>query len=308
MTGKNVLIIGNGFDLDLGYLTKYSDFANSLFWPFHGNSSGLEEALVKAIKIDKWYDIEGIIEQYATRNDTLVRDNSTIAKDKETFSLLCSKLQDYLRHNIDKKPYFSAYAEQVLTRVIDSNSFVIYTFNYTPLDLFASFMGIERKFEFNYVHGNLESGIILGVREEAKLRTGYDFLRKTFSHKYQSNQIPYDLQEADNVIFFGHSLSQNDAHYFKSFFKGQMQDNMTRDKSKNILFFTCNEDSELAIKRQLSTICDGRLDLLYNHNDIHFILTSDVGNNNATTIINEFFDSITISNSGVGMPYLTKYP
>ena len=30
----NVLILGNGFDLDIGYKTRYSDFVNSSFWPF----------------------------------------------------------------------------------------------------------------------------------------------------------------------------------------------------------------------------------------------------------------------------------
>lgn len=30
---NNILILGNGFDLDLGLPTKYSDFANSEYWP-----------------------------------------------------------------------------------------------------------------------------------------------------------------------------------------------------------------------------------------------------------------------------------
>lgn len=30
-----ILIIGNGFDLDLGMKTSYKDFFNSRFWPFH---------------------------------------------------------------------------------------------------------------------------------------------------------------------------------------------------------------------------------------------------------------------------------
>ena len=30
---KSILVIGNGFDLDLGLKTKYSDFAKSNYWP-----------------------------------------------------------------------------------------------------------------------------------------------------------------------------------------------------------------------------------------------------------------------------------
>ena len=33
---KNIFIIGNGFDLDLGMKTKYSDFANNeKYWPVY---------------------------------------------------------------------------------------------------------------------------------------------------------------------------------------------------------------------------------------------------------------------------------
>ena len=31
---KRTLVIGNGFDLDAGMKTSYSDFARSKFWPF----------------------------------------------------------------------------------------------------------------------------------------------------------------------------------------------------------------------------------------------------------------------------------
>ena len=39
MKKKKVFIIGNGFDLDLGWKTRYSDFAKSSFWRLSENYS-----------------------------------------------------------------------------------------------------------------------------------------------------------------------------------------------------------------------------------------------------------------------------
>lgn len=35
---NKVLVLGNGFDIDLGLKTKYRDFADSEFWPFNDDS------------------------------------------------------------------------------------------------------------------------------------------------------------------------------------------------------------------------------------------------------------------------------
>lgn len=37
---KKVFIIGNGFDLDLGMNTRYSDFAKSEYWPQDSEVNG----------------------------------------------------------------------------------------------------------------------------------------------------------------------------------------------------------------------------------------------------------------------------
>lgn len=33
-TPKSVLVLGNGFDIDLGINTRYENFVESCFWPF----------------------------------------------------------------------------------------------------------------------------------------------------------------------------------------------------------------------------------------------------------------------------------
>ena len=43
--GKGVLIIGNGFDIDLGLKSRYSDFAKSQLWIDLRSSTLVEDGL-----------------------------------------------------------------------------------------------------------------------------------------------------------------------------------------------------------------------------------------------------------------------
>lgn len=66
---ESILIIGNGFDIDLGLATSYRDFAKSTFWPF---SEPLADFNVKSglmpksihdlmhydLSSSSWFDIE----------------------------------------------------------------------------------------------------------------------------------------------------------------------------------------------------------------------------------------------------------
>ena len=63
---KNALIIGNGFDLDLGLETKFSNFANAKdYWP-ENDGSKLSIYLDSKKSIEKWFDLEGELREYAT--------------------------------------------------------------------------------------------------------------------------------------------------------------------------------------------------------------------------------------------------
>lgn len=63
---KRLLIIGNGFDLDLGRATRYSDFAKSEFWPKNLHSQ-LYEYLNQKSQIEKWFDLEGELANYVQK-------------------------------------------------------------------------------------------------------------------------------------------------------------------------------------------------------------------------------------------------
>ena len=96
---NSILIIGNGFDLDLGIKTKYIDFANSEYWPFKERFSFEENTLPYFLNshknnVETWFDLEELLAKFA-------RDNSILSKEKinETmsdFEILKKKLKDYL--------------------------------------------------------------------------------------------------------------------------------------------------------------------------------------------------------------------
>ena len=69
------LIIGNGFDLNLGMVTDYRSFFKKLkadgFFTKHTNNPLLQFINAKGEK-EKWYDFEGIIQEYATRSEQAV--------------------------------------------------------------------------------------------------------------------------------------------------------------------------------------------------------------------------------------------
>ena len=60
---KSTLIIGNGFDLDVGMKTAYQDYAESKWWPFKDarmidGCETLAYTLKQRANLDKWFDVE----------------------------------------------------------------------------------------------------------------------------------------------------------------------------------------------------------------------------------------------------------
>lgn len=278
---NKVLIIGNGFDLDLGLATRYSDFAShSDFFKDFSLNSGLKRHLRDAKMNEKWLDMEFEMEKYSQKKDTIYSNfsDNNLKSDKDAFVELKQALTEYLIQEQKKQLNQDSLAAKLLKTVRACGLFKsIYSFNYTDLFLFAEKLGIDTNSLNVYnVHGSLKKNdIILGVREGADVKPGYDFLRKSFSQSYTSYPIPYDLQETFEVVFFGHSLSSNDYHYFSSFFERQCNESMNREVAKRITFFTYDENSAIDIKRQLWEMNKRRTDRLFTQNDVIFLYTKN---------------------------------
>lgn len=289
---KKVCIIGNGFDLDLGMNTRYSDFANSENWPQDSVSNGcLSQYLRDKRTINKWFDLEKELLLYARDAEKRIQTKLIYKKFKEKnrifYDNLVRGLTDYLRKEEEKEIKNDSVAAKVLKAVVENGYFSsIYSFNYTNLHKIARKIGIYSQFRYEHVHGSIEeNSIILGVEEKSDLIPGYQFLYKTYNPHYESHAIQYDMLEADEVVFFGHSLGDNDYHYFQMFFRNQCRDNMTRKEGKRITIFTFNEDSRIEILEQLRRMNDKKTDLLFNQNQMQIICTKDGGGSRLTTFL-----------------------
>lgn len=272
---KKVFIIGNGFDLNLGWKTSYRDFVQSDYCPIHPAGNGscpMEEYLARKIEVERWYDLECILREYAA--DDYKSHRKADPKDEPFFNELNASLMEFIKHEAQKEINVDSLAVQVLKAIVANGYFSsIYTFNYTDLYRVAETAGINSQFDFKYVHGNVyRNSIILGVDGHSELREGYAYLRKGNSEHYRSNHIRYDLQECDEVVFFGHSLGDMDYPYFSDFFFTQSHCTIRKD-GKRITIFTKDNHSRIQILEQLRLMNDGETEHLQNDNEFNFVMT-----------------------------------
>lgn len=148
----------------------------------------------------------------------------------------------------------------------------IYYFNYTPLLVMNRTPDAAKVF---YVHGSCKEGrIIVGTRDEKLLNEDYDFLQKSFDPAYNPPALVDDLKDADEVIFFGHSIGENDRQYFKAFFKQQTE--YLHPRRINITIFTRDDSSETQIRRALQKMTDWNLSTLFGQNNLQIIKTQNL--------------------------------
>lgn len=281
---NRLLIIGNGFDLDLGRNTRYSDFAKSEFWP-KDLESDLYEHLNQKSKIERWFDLEGELANYVAEWSQPYMSGYQTAipeiaqKDERDFNIIVEAMISYLISvEKDKKPKDPSLAFKVFSLVCRDKAFQkVYSFNYTDLSRLADWQNLEREPLFEYVHGCLtDHSAILGINDSVDTIDGnYDFLRKSFNSHYTSHPIAYDLHDVDEVVFFGHSLGDNDYHYFQSFFRQQCKENMERKDGRDITIFTYNEKSRMEIMHTLHKMNDGQTSLLFQNNNLRIFCTED---------------------------------
>ena len=271
---KKVFIVGNGFELSLGGKTSYRDFVASDFWPVRSSEfrCPLEAFLSKKTEIERWYDLESILREYAEDEHASHRKADPL--DEPFFIELRDSLSHFIKHEEARPIDEESLAIKVLNAVISNGYFSsIYTFNYTDLYGIAEKAEIREAFDFKFVHGNVaRNSIILGVDDHTELREGYGYLRKVFSEHYRSMPIRYDLQECDEVIFFGHSLGDMDYPYFSDFFFTQSHCS-NRTEGKSITIFTKDNHSRIQVLEQLRKMNDGQMEPLRNDNDFKIIMT-----------------------------------
>ena len=299
---KNLLIIGNGFDLNLGLKSTYRDFAESCLFKRmyvkrqkekrskNNPTPSLIDYLYGKKFFERWYDIEAALLEYVSRKPDRSFVNN-VNEDKEDYRLVCTTLVEYLAsllnpHNHAKLSQImdSSAAAKVLLKFRGKQN-IVYSFNYTPITMIADLVFANLKSEVVKVHGEIEedsifkdrlkdNSIILGIETNNlnDIAPGYSFLLKSNNPSYKSTNMAYDLLCTKNVIFFGHSLNQMDFGYFESYFKLLSTNADTRRK---LTLITKDENSRVTILDNLRKSGISVRDL-FAHTQVDIILTDDI--------------------------------
>lgn len=304
-----LLILGNGFDLCLGYKTGYKDFVennNSIEegrFPFvkgDKDCHALGRFLLKCTQVKKWYDLENVLAEYGKTNPgkeyakLLNSVTSTFGFAHVPPSLFAKRYDRKERVEIDKQDYFSLvkslklYLSSISICSPDMTSVAarffsaimddllpptIYTFNYTNLVKIGEAMGLHVNSPV-HIHGSLaDDNIILGVGDYAELRPSAHYLYKTSNEDYYSSNLFDALDTSDEIYIFGLSLSQVDYPYFEDFFRSIASGKYGKNK-KMIRIFTYDDQSRSDILLNLRKMNEGMIKLL-GYSDLEIIRTKD---------------------------------
>ena len=285
---SGLLIIGNGFDLDMGLHTRYSEFWDSDRWKEIKNTCP-EKYLITSLEryriTNHWFDLESGLQDGAAKLLKKLNDSFDNKNYYESFQILKSELKSYIKNQQETfEPKSNCVAEQML-HAIDSNQSLksIYTFNYTDITDISKRFHISELPPVNYIHGSLypNDDIILGIEVEdfSSIPSQLTFLIKSNSPYYHSSNLLDDLEMSENIIFFGHSINGMDFPYFKDFFAKLVRLPQKPNKKKNVTIITYDMESEMQIKDNFRR---NGIDVrsLYNKVALDFILTKEVYNGN----------------------------
>ena len=297
---NKILIIGNGFDLDLGMKSKYSDFMSSKTWikakeddsiPFCNLIQYLEEKKNK----EAWFDVESELLNYALEI-TEGTYRSPQEDDRTGFEILQYFLRKYLRKEQENyKLNVDPVAVRVMRAVVENGFFdEIFTFNYTDINKTLAKAGVNCSIPVTYMHGSLKEhgNIVLGIETDKAIHPSCQYMFKTNSRFYRFNNLIESMEKADEIIFFGHSINGMDFPYFKDFFMKQShpQDNFKR---KAISIITYDDSSDQQIRNNFRNAGISLRELMARNNLI-FIESQRVydGDNYENDKLNELFSHL----------------
>ena len=283
---NTVIVIGNGFDIDLGWQTSCKDFyvANKCWEMFKTGADDLFQYVIEHVR-ENWFDFEHTLYDYVIHRANVEMPKEVLYKDKHDYNILKDLLYRFISERSKKDVQIDSYAYQLLKAYLktyerlrpSSNMFLKwFSFNYTPLK--SVVRQIDPHIEFNYipVHGTIENNnIIFGIHDDDRILPKYRYLQKSMDDKYESHGILPALIEAKQIIFFGLSMGCIDAIYFKNLFNQLTNiDSNQVLQNKNIIFITKDKDTKKDIKNNLLDM-GVKTQILFNTNNVDFIFTSE---------------------------------
>lgn len=270
---KVVLVIGNGFDLDMKQQTSYTDFVNSIYFkylidPNQENPvemmegvdedkliripNGMASYVMEQKEHNNWVDLEECIREYCEKQPENTVDKARLRG--ELFSIrymLYHYLARVVYYNFeDRDSHFKNHiAYKLLEGIVNEDvSCEIWDFNYTfTCETLLERLNIESDVISNhlhYIHGQLrrDNGyerwpIVLGSDSTEKLEQVCPSAVKCHTRGYFDNCSAFkeDLKDAETVVFMGHSMGSTDRPYFSEMLKS--------DKLKSVVVITKSEAS-----------------------------------------------------------------
>ena len=216
----HVLVIGNGFDLDLGLPTSYSQFlASDEFVALTAKHNKLAQYLEKKHLVQNWVDIENelIIASKTNAADPLRNKPSDYL---EEYKALREALVQYIKKLEYKNLNEHSAAYCAFHKVCDRDSVCIVNFNYTET------ISVLLRYRFPdathiQIHGAAANGkIVFGVHDQADIKNEHVFLRKAVSSALYKKHFAGEFMRnaSESVSIFGHSLGNTDFTQFLPFF------------------------------------------------------------------------------------------
>lgn len=270
---NKVLILGNGFDLDLGLNTRYSDFITSDLFKHIASYNNMALAVQNKIKTNRWIDLEMFIKNYVISNKNNLDANKTemeFNEIRDTLLLYMSRI-DYSNINM------SSNAARLMRAISDDDNWCIFNFNYTDFDKICNMLGVNAK--CTHVHGSAkEKNIILGTEDTDEIPNQFSFVVETASHDYVSSDI-LSCVMLSYMVIYGHSMGETDRHYFfNSFMERSKKGNPQNSK---VRIFTFGKNSEQEIIGNIRSMSTNGLDEFRKRNDLEIFdnsLTDDEQN------------------------------
>ena len=263
---EKVLVLGNGFDLNLGLKTKYSDFIQSEEFQVLIQPNNFFAHLIRQQNLNNWIDIEAELKEYSRS----VNDKNF----ESDYYNLCNALMDYISKISYDEIDRSSIAYQLIKEVT-AEDFIVFDFNYTEtfehLALKTGFKGRRIGDRIVKVHGSAkEQDIIFGVEEGASIKPENIFLKKAFPPHYKGINLGYHLDTAKEVHFFGHSLGETDHNYFQHFFQRISTPSAGFQNQKKIInLYYYGMDAYKDLHIQLDKLTLNRLGSLKNKNEFN---------------------------------------
>lgn len=246
---NTIVVIGNGFDLNLGFKTSYNDFIEGdIFNTLIEADNKLCKHLLEQKELHSWVDIECELKNYSN----LYEEKNRLSF-KTDYDNLCDALCGYI-NSLDLTTYDkNSKAYRLIIEMLNQKDILILDFNYTnSVHEILKNNAETIKCTIINVHGLAkEKSVIFGIEENARKNDNDIWLLKRVNKNYKEIDISSYLLNASQIFFLGFSLGESDHSYFYNFFNYA---SYSQNTFPTVFFSFYGEKSRFDLHKQLLNI------------------------------------------------------